>query len=147
MLRGGAILFGLEILWIIFFIITCSYAFSATTALGFVGSDDVRSDIFATRTHIGILAIITSLYYRGAARQQWWMLALILFILSNDVFNLIELAVYSRISQSTSLKILAVIMSGLSTLISLLTGIWFIWEKIQFSEEKRMVERKRTSFF
>lgn len=124
MLKFGRFLLWCEIGWFILFLVTYSVALSETTTPLFPqGGDDVRGDVFATRTHVAVFSTILA-FAKG--RFELWVLPLLLFGLSADIFNLLELAVYSKVTRSTLLYTLGLVTGGTSALIQLVVIGWLL---------------------
>lgn len=122
----------LEGIWIALFVSLCITSFALTNGL-VPNGDDIRSDIFALRTHIILPSLIVAVIKASYVTQ--WLYPLLFFILFTDVCNLVELAHFSAVRESAFLYPASLTVVSFQIFIILLTVGYLIYLKTSKREK------------
>jgi hypothetical protein len=133
----GHFLVVLEIVWIVFyigigiatFVVTGGAFFMDPLMLGYGSGNDIRSDFFSLGTHILTSATLVALLagYKRNWRPSGWSVFFFLFLLYRDVYQLTEMAHFSRVSSfgvTQGLWVAGIVIAAYQVVLTVAMGIW-----------------------
>lgn len=102
--------FWLETLWVLSYITLGIWTYIDKQPDGF----ELRADVYSLRVHVAVIAVALS----NTALASPWCILILLIALASDIFNLVELAVYT--SGVFALRTCSIIVAAYQTWLSCL---------------------------